>query len=216
VPLALGAYIEAAGGLLLYPGLWFLGIVLALVLGALGTAASTFIVSEHYLGRSIATGQALRQSREYLGRLLALTLASGLVVGVGLILFIIPGIILFSGLIVGTPALVIENIRQSTDAMRRSWSLSVGYRRKLFVAYLLAFLLLLVPSLAITWISSAIGVEGGVVSPAGFGLRLIEALLQILTYPFLYVLTTLLYYDLRVRKEGFDLELLASTLQPAA
>jgi len=26
---------------------------------------------------------------------------------------------------------------------------------------------------------------------------------------------TVLYYDLRVRKEGFDLELLASSLQPA-
>ena len=44
--------------------------------------------------------------------------------------------------------------------------------------------------------------------------RGIEALLQVLAYPFLYVVTTVLYYDLRVRKEGFDLELLASTLQP--
>ena len=48
----------------------------------------------------------------------------------------------------------------------------------------------------------------GIAFAAGF------ALLQVLAYPFLYVVTTVLYYDLRVRKEGFDLELLASTLQP--
>ena len=35
-----------------------------------------------------------------------------------------------------------------------------------------------------------------------------------LIYPFFYVVLTVLYYDLRVRKEGFDLELLASSLRP--
>ena len=40
------------------------------------------------------------------------------------------------------------------------------------------------------------------------------AVLQMLVYPFFYSLTTVIYYDLRVRKEGFDLEMLASSLQP--
>ena len=46
-------------------------------------------------------------------------------------------------------------------------------------------------------------------------MEVITSLLSILIYPFFYVVLTVLYYDLRVRKEGFDLELLASALQPA-
>ena len=46
-------------------------------------------------------------------------------------------------------------------------------------------------------------------------LLVIMWVLQLLAYPFYYVLTTLFYYDLRVRKEAYDLEMLASRLNPA-
>jgi hypothetical protein len=38
---------------------------------------------------------------------------------------------------------------------------------------------------------------------------------QLFIYPLFYCVLTVTYYDLRVRKEGFDLELLASSLQTA-
>jgi hypothetical protein len=43
----------------------------------------------------------------------------------------------------------------------------------------------------------------------------VVAVVQMLLYPLLYCVLTVAYYDLRVRKEGFDLEVLASNLQPA-
>ena len=43
----------------------------------------------------------------------------------------------------------------------------------------------------------------------------IGGLVQIFIYPLFYCVLTVAYYDLRVRKEGFDLELLASSLQTA-
>ena len=43
----------------------------------------------------------------------------------------------------------------------------------------------------------------------------VVGVVQMLLYPLLYCVLTVAYYDLRVRKEGFDLEVLASTLQPA-
>jgi hypothetical protein len=43
----------------------------------------------------------------------------------------------------------------------------------------------------------------------------IGGLVQIFIYPLFYCVLTVTYYDLRVRKEGFDLELLASQLQTA-
>ena len=46
LPLALGVFVESAGGLVQQPALWMLSLGLALVLGAVGTAASTFVVAE--------------------------------------------------------------------------------------------------------------------------------------------------------------------------
>ena len=43
----------------------------------------------------------------------------------------------------------------------------------------------------------------------------IGGVVQIFIYPLFYCVLTVAYYDLRVRKEGFDLELLASTLRTA-
>jgi hypothetical protein len=43
----------------------------------------------------------------------------------------------------------------------------------------------------------------------------IGGVVQLFIYPLFYCVLTVTYYDLRVRKEGFDLELLASSLQTA-
>jgi hypothetical protein len=252
VPWVLVGFLDAAGGFLLHPGLYVVQVLIAVVLAVLGTAASTFIVSEYYLGRSISTRQALRTASGFLGRLITLSLATGLVVGCGFVAPVIPlmlllfignfmfggggssaavlsgavvvfgamigllvGATLLGGLIIGTPALVLENLPDAPNAMRRSWALSRGYRRKLLGAYVLGFLVLLVPTVAIGWIASSVGVEAATFSVTGFLLELLQALLAILIYPFLYVLSTVNYYDMRVRKEGFDLEMLASSLRAA-
>ena len=43
----------------------------------------------------------------------------------------------------------------------------------------------------------------------------LSGVIQIFIYPLFYCVLTVAYYDLRVRKEGFDLEVLASTLLTA-
>jgi hypothetical protein len=58
-------------------------------------------------------------------------------------------------------------------------------------------------------------------SPAGSAMTgglvalAIMGVLQLFLYPLFYCVLTVSYYDLRVRKEGFDLEVLAQTLQTA-
>ena len=215
VPLALLTFINTKGYLFI---LWYLTlayVVLSIVLSALGTAASTFIVSEYYLGRSISTVSALTTARRFMSRIVAVTLATALTVGVGFVFLFVPGIILFSGLVLATPALVIEDIRGATNAMQRSWTLTRGFRGRVLLAFVLGGLLLMVPSMALSFVGQMMGPEGVQSTAANVTNDLITALLQILIYPFLYVVTTVLYYDLRVRKEGFDLEMLASSLQPA-
>ena len=105
---------------------------------------------------------------------------------------------------------VLESPPTAVAAMGRSWELSKGYRGKVLLTTLCAFLLLLVPSFAVEAIW---GLLGGVAGDSGGVAQLVaSSLLSMLIYPFFYVVLTVLYYDLRVRKEGFDLEVLASSL----
>jgi hypothetical protein len=66
---------------------------------------------------------------------------------------------------------------------------------------------LLMPSGPITQVRSAFRI--GLIPLAAMGV------VQIFVYPLFYCVLTVAYYDLRVRKEGFDLEVLAAALRPA-
>lgn len=240
-PLALSVYMNASPVELANAGprvgvlLGYL--FLAIVLGSIGTGASTFVVSDSYLGGETSATAALGRAMPLVGRLIGVSLMMGLLAGLGMvvagvagailiplasvvgviaaiagIVVIIAGItaacIIVAGLALSIVAAVVESPIPAGQALGRAWNLSRGFRGKVFVTLLTGFLLLVIPS-------AAMGVVAGVVGPSAIALGVIQAILQVMAYPFLYVLYTVLYYDLRVRKEGFDLELLASTLQPA-
>jgi hypothetical protein len=78
-------------------------------------------------------------------------------------------------------------------------------------------MLLYVPIIALGTIATVVLPSGGAAGGLTPGLMTLAVVgvLQMLLYPLLYCVLTVAYYDLRVRKEGFDLEVLASTLQPA-
>lgn len=213
VPLAIGVYVQAAGGVAQEPALWVLSVGLTLVLSSVGTAASTFVVADTYLGSSLTPGQAFLRSTPFMGRLIGTSLLVSLVMGMGFIFFIVPGVIAACGLLLTPSALVLEDLPGGTPAMARSWALSRGFRLKIFGALLVAFFLLLIPGIALG--ALALGSTGDSLTEESLtvGVLIVQSLLQILVYPFFYVLTTVLYYDLRVRKEGFDLERLAMSLQ---
>jgi hypothetical protein len=91
----------------------------------------------------------------------------------------------------------------------------------MFGLFVLIFLLILIPYVAIM---GAVGVAAAVLGATGAkGLTtvlillgtVIAAIVQLLLSPLYQAALVIAYYDLRVRKEGFDLELLASVLQPA-
>lgn len=186
------------------------GSVIALALITIGVAASTFVVSDAYLGREVSAWAALSSAMPLLWQLIGISLLSSLAVGLGLLLFIVPGLILLAGFLLSPVVAVIEGTARSRDAMRRSWELSEGFKGKLLLTMLVAFLLLLVPTIALGALAGLGGSESD-----GLAFFVIPLVLQVFVYPFVYVVQTVLYYDLRVRKEGFDLEVLAGTLQGA-
>jgi hypothetical protein len=219
VPLVLSVYIQSAGGMVTHFGLYLVSLLLSVVLSAIAQAASTFIISENYMGRRLSAVEAFRRSLPFVGRLITLAILTSFVIGLGFLLLIIPGFILLAGLILASPALVIEGLPHATQAMGRSWELTRGQRWKVFGAIMVTFILIALPVVALGSLAAVTSTDPEslrqTVSPVGLAWLALASALQVLIYPMLYCVLTVTYYDLRVRKEAFDLEVLAAGLSHA-
>jgi hypothetical protein len=186
-------------------------IVLSLIASAFAVASTTSIVSASYLGHAISANSALARAAGVIGQVIVVSILTAISVMVGLIVLIVPGLIIMAGLALATVTLVLEPGTGPIAAMNRSWELTSGSRWKVFITVFVAWLFLLIPAIVVS-IIAAIGNAAGIWSPLVS--TVLSGLLQIFAYPFLYVVITVLYYDMRVRKEGFDLELLATATHP--
>jgi hypothetical protein len=213
IPVLLSLYIEASGGVLYNLPLTLLHYVIFTVLSSIATAAKVFVVSESYLGRPLAARDALRRATPLFARLIICSLLFAIIVGIGFIFLFIPGIILVCGLLLAFPSLVLESSLSPTGALSRSWSLTRGSRWRMFGLLVTMVLLLYVPLVGLGAIAAVVLPGGARGTSPGTVTLAVVGLLQMLLYPLLYCVLTVAYYDLRVRKEGFDLEVLASTLQ---
>ena len=221
VPMVLNLFLQSAGGLLSnLPLLAFYYVVFA-VLNSIATAATVFIVSESYLGRPVGAREALRRAAPYFGRILVCSMLLALVVGLGFLLMVIPGIVLATGLVLAIPTLVLEPGAGASASLSRSWELTRGSRWRMLGLIVTLLVLLYVPIAAIGGVFALFlpqMTRVGVLGPASTGALVAVALtglIQTFIYPLFYCVLTVAYYDLRVRKEGFDLEVLAATLQTA-
>ena len=104
-------------------------------------------------------------------------------------------------------AVLLEHLGPAS-ALARTWGLSKDSAWHIFVSLGLAWLLYFV----IAVIANLIGAM--LLSNTLTGI--LSAILIIPIYPLLAVVSTLLYYDLRIRKEGFDLEMMSRELGGAA
>jgi hypothetical protein len=215
VPVLFNVFIEASGGTFANLRLSLLYLILLAILSSIGTAATVFIVSESYLGRTLGPWDALARSTPLLGRLIACSILFTLLIFLGFIFFFFPGVIITVGFILAFPALVLEDLTP-TGALRRSWELSRGARLRMFGLLLTLLVLLYIPIVALSGVATMFLSRGPVPGSAtGLVAAVLAGVIQLLVYPLFYCVLTVAYYDLRVRKEGFDLEVLASTLQIA-
>jgi Membrane domain of glycerophosphoryl diester phosphodiesterase len=219
VPLVLRLFLQASGGFFLNITLGLLYALCLVVLNLVATAATVFIVSESYLGRPLSAREALQRSTPYIGRILVCSLLMTLAVGLGFLLLFIPGVILAVGLAMAIPAVVLEPRASASGALSRSWDLTRGARWRIFGLGVTLLVLLYIPVVAIGGLFALIVPgSGGMFGGASIGMVTaiaVGGIVQMFIYPLFYCVLTVTYYDLRVRKEGFDLELLASTLQSA-
>src|SRR5207244_10641881 len=110
-----------------------------------------------------------------------------------------------------TPIVVLEDLSSSFDAFGRSWELTRGARGKVAGTIVVTWLISqFLPQMVIGAISGALGVAGNESYQPVF--VVFASLLGIVLAPILPCALTLLYYDLRVRREAFDLQVLSGQL----
>lgn len=174
----------------------------------LATAAAFKVVGASYLGEEVDWRDSLRFALRRLRSLVWLSILTALGLALGFLACIVPGVYLYAAWAVAVPVLVLEDVR-GRAALLRSRSLVEGRWWPVFGVIVLSWLLTTIVSTALS------GALAGVVATSdsdvvvAFVNAIAQAGASVLTTPFAAAVATVLYFDLRVRKEGFDLELLA-------
>jgi hypothetical protein len=176
-------------------------------------AAITRAAADAYLGESVGAGRTYRYALTKLLAILWISILASIVTIIGFILLIIPGIIALVRLSLTAPALVVEDVR-GTKALGRSWRLTKGHFWRVLGLLVLSGLIASVGAAIITiptqFAAVALGPGGWPVAALG------SALATVLITPFSSLIVVLLYFDMRIRKEGFDIEVMAQELGPSS
>jgi hypothetical protein len=187
--------------------------ILSALASLLTTAACMRAISDAYLDHPSDIRSSLRFALRRLGSLLWLEILAAVLLALAFVALFVPGIWLYGAWSVAVPVLLIEN-RRGGNALRRSFKLVRG-------RWWPASAVLVVSKL-ITGVIGAAFVGVLIALAAGSGARplvltvivtsLAGTVSAILTRPFDAAVVTILYYDLRVRHDGYDVELLAEQL----
>ncbi len=202
------------------------------------TAGTIRIISDSYLGRDPRLHDALALGLSKILPLIAVGLGKAIVLGlimigagvvvgisgavfkgsgVGILLVFVLAcaalwftIFVACGYGVTTPVVVLEELGSSFDAFGRSWELTRDFKLKVLGLAVVAFLLCnILPSQVLQGIANVVMKTAPV---AGIVLTVAAVILPLILAPVIAAVITLMYYDLRVRREAFDLQVLGQRL----
>jgi hypothetical protein len=187
-------------------------LAVSVVLGSMSGAAVVVIVSDSYLGRDVTISAAINRMVERFGTVLWAVILQSLIISLGFLLLIIPGFLFIAWYFATTNVVMVEG-KGAGEALSRSKALARGSVGRILGTLLLAGILVVL-------FDVLVGFVLGMVIPmirTNVNLRTeVSYVVGIFVSPLITVVITLLYYDLRIRKEGFDLELMAKELGFAA
>jgi hypothetical protein len=209
IPSVMDVYLDLAGGGGQHSGLALLDRILSAIGAMLVTGATVRVVSEAYLGRTPRLRDALGFAGDKLGAIFGANFMSGILTALALLALVVPGIVVACGYSVAAQVAALETPGSAGAALSRSWSLTKGFRAKALVLWLVSVCLVLVVFLGAGVLGGLLAALGGALEAA---VAVFAAFASLLVYPVISFVFTLFYYDLRVRKEGFDLEVLATQL----
>lgn len=195
--------------------------LLSFAANVLQTSALVHAVSEQFLGRAVTWQQAYRQTFQHGASVLVGSILLGVTVGVivacSVFMCFIPAIVLLPPLLTRWlflyQGIMLEDL-DAVESLRRSWRLVRGqFWRTLGIGLALGVLYYLI-SIGPTYLVLFLALS---LSGAEWIILLSSALSGVISMLFTPVLVgsiTILYYDLRMRQEGFDLLWLANQIAP--
>lgn len=187
--------------------------VVAIVVAAVVTPLISILLlragAEHDTDLRTDTGDLYRIASVYFLPMLGLLVLFGVVVGMGFLALIVPGIYLAVRLYLATPVLVIEG-ETITGALARSWRLTRGATWRLLGAIVLTILIVGAVSIGLSlpavMVSALLGPEAWLLQ--GIFSGAVNAVL----WPLLMVLEVVLYLHRRTASEGYAPAVLAADL----
>jgi hypothetical protein len=187
--------------------------VSALVQGialALAIAACFKIISDAYLGDDTTVGESLRFGAGRIAALVVAYIVLVILLAISAFLLLIPAIFLGVKFVMTFPAIVFER-KGPFAGMGRSWELTSSAWWRTFGTLIVIFLLTVVLYFALFFALGAIVGLADVDSEVVFAVltTIVTILVTAVSYPLIASFLTVMYYDMRVRREGFDLQLLA-------
>ncbi len=175
------------------------------IISPFAEAAIVTTTSNAYLGLPVDIADSIRVAFTRPIQLLLIVWIRMILFILGAMLLLIPGIIVYKRYFAIVAALIIEKLPPRA-AWRRSRELADGNGKRI---------VLLIGAVALFAIIAGT-MLGGVLAAMARGATALAALLYLIAMalftPFTSIVMTLLYYDIRIRREGYDIELLAGAL----
>lgn len=207
---------------MLISALWNLGaLFLMVVVSSASQAATVVAVSNVHLDRPAGVMDSFSMVKGQILGVVGLSMIVSLAAGAACIALIVPGVLLFVMWSLAVPAKVLEH-KGAFDAMSRSMELTKGSRGRIFVIGLLIIVLAIAVSWLLQWpilIAAGFSLKGGMQRMTiGWqaALLIAEFISRSLVGGLSTIALSLVYYDQRVRKEAFDLQLMMSTIDAGA
>ncbi|MEO7101882.1 MAG: hypothetical protein ABI311_00975 [Gemmatimonadaceae bacterium] len=166
--------------------------------------AMTCAASAAYLGMPVDLANSVRAAFRRPGRLFVAMFAKWILLVFGLVLFLVPGLIVFKRYF-ALPMTVLFEDNKVGDAISRSRQLSNGNGARIFAliggVFVFTLVITAVMTTTITSLTTSVSIAA-----------VITLLVAAAVSPFSTIVATLLYYDIRIRKEGYDIELMTQAL----
>jgi hypothetical protein len=174
---------------------------------AFATAAVMRLVADTYLGTPTTGSNSAQLALRRWGAVLGLAIITSVVVIAGTFACVIPGVFLQVAWVVAMPALLLEDKRIG-QALHRSLELTKRRWWSCFAVHYVGSILTGVVTFALTLLITA-GIHFAVHGTAALAVAqgFSGAITGALTTPFVAAAIIVLYFDLRVRAEGFDIQM---------
>lgn len=186
-------------------------LLLYLLLLPVAQGASIIAVSSSFTGEQRSIGQCLRAAFRKFGAYVLFSIASGVIMFLGYLCLIIPGIIFTTWYYMGWSALLVEDLRAG-ETLRRSKDLSEGFRWQIlgFMIVMGAF------SFAVTMILQLFATLVTGVFPSPVLAQILQYFAQLPGTMLGLVAPVVFYFNVRVIKEALDVEQLGSLVDAIA